>query len=116
MSIVKKYNKLHYLDDLDVLIDDQDKSQHIIITDMPESLPQGKSSFLIETGPYMKEGVELLFDFIDSEGNSIYTEPITEYLEGTSRRVSIEVYDDTAPGTATLTVVGELAVVQFFLT
>ena len=109
MSIVKKYNKLHYLDDLDVLIDERDKSQHIIITDMPESLPQGKSSFLIETGPYMKAGVELLFDFIDSEGNSIYTEPISEYLEGTSRRVSVEIYDDTSPGTATLVVVGELA-------
>ena len=108
MSITKKYNKPHELDELDVLIDDRDKSQHIIITDMPESLPQGKSSFLIETGPYMKDGVEILIDFIDSEGNSIYSEPISEYLEGTSRRITVEIYDDTAPGVANLIIVGEL--------
>ena len=108
MAIVKKYNKLLDLDDIDVLIDENDKSKHIIITDMPESMPQGRSSFLIETSPFMREGVELQMDFIDSEGASIYTEPVFEYLEGTSRRVSVEVYNDTAPGIATLIVVGEL--------
>ena len=46
MSIVKKYNKLHYLDELDVLVDDRDTSQHIVITDMPESLPQVKTQGL----------------------------------------------------------------------
>ena len=94
------------LDELDVLIDDRDKSQHIIITDMPESLPQGKSSFLIETGPYMKSGVEILIDFIDSEGNSIYSEAISEYLEGTSRRITLEIYDDTAPGWSSMLIRG----------
>ena len=75
---------------------------------MPQSLPQGKSSFLIETGPYMKEGIELQFDFVDNEGESIYLEPVSEYLEGTSRRISVEVYSDTTAGPANLIVVGEL--------
>ena len=108
MAIVKKFNKLLDLDEIDVLIDEDERSKHIIITDMPESLPQGRSSFLIETSPFMRDGVELQIDFIDSEGASIYTEPVFEYLEGTSRRVSIEVYNDTAPGIATLIIVGEL--------
>ena len=108
MSVVKRFNPLKNLDELDVLIDDVNTSSHIVITDMPQSLPQGKSSFLIETGPYMKEGIELQFDFVDNEGESIYLEPVAEYLEGTSRRISIEVYNDTAPGTANLIVVGEL--------
>ena len=108
MAIVKNYNKLLDLDEIDVLIDENEKSKHIIITDMPESLPQGRSSFLIETSPFMREGVELQMDFIDSEGASIYTEPVFEYLEGTARRVSIEIYNDTAPGIATLIIVGEL--------
>ena len=97
MSVVKRFNPLKDLDEFDVLIDDVNTSSHIVITDMPQSLPQGKSSFLIETGTYMKEGIELVFDFVDSEGNSIYLEPVSEYLEGTSRRVSVEVYSDTAP-------------------
>ena len=47
MAIVKKFNKLLDLDEIDVLIDEDEKSKHIIITDMPESMPQGRSSFLI---------------------------------------------------------------------
>ena len=108
MAIVKRFKELLNLEEIDVLIDDVDKSKHIILTDMPESLPQGRSSFLIETSPFMRPGVEIQIDFVDSEGNSIYTEPVFDYLEGTSRRVSIEVYGDTAPGIATLIIVGEL--------
>ena len=111
MAIVKRFKELLDLDEIDVLIDDVDKSKHIIISDMPESLPQGRSSFLIETSPFMRDGVELQIDFIDSEGNSIYTEPVADYLEGTSRRVSMEVYSDTAAGIATLIIVGELETV-----
>ena len=108
MSIVKRFNKLLGLEKIDVLVDEKDTSRHIIITDMPESLPQGKNSFLIEVSPYMKTGIELQIDFIDSKGNSIYLEPVSDYSEGTSRTVSVEVYNTVAPGPATLIVVGEL--------
>ena len=108
MAIVKRFNELLDLDEIDVLIDETDKSRHIIVSDLPDSLPQGKSSFLIELSPFMKDGVEIQMDFIDNEGASIYLEPVSEYLEGTARRVSAEVYGDTAPGIATLIIVGEL--------
>ena len=108
MSIVKRFNRLLGLEKIDVLVDEKDKSRHIVITDIPESLPQGKSSFLIEVSPYMRKGIELQIDFIDSRGNSIYVEPVSNYLEGTSRTVSVEVYSTTAPGVATMIIVGEL--------
>ena len=108
MSVIKKYNKLLGLDKIDVLVDDTDTSRHIVVTDIPESLPQGKSSFLIEVSPNLRTGVELQIDFIDSNGNSIYTEPISDYLEGSSRTISAEIYEDVAPGVATLIIVGEL--------
>ena len=108
MATVKRFNKLLGLENIDVLIDERDTSRHIIITDMPQSLPQGKSSFLIEVSPYMKEGVELQVDFMDSEGNSIYLEPVQNYLEGSSRTMSVEIYDTTAAGVATMILVGEL--------
>ena len=57
MSIVKRFNRLLGLEKIDVLVDEKDKSRHIIISDMPESLPQGKSSFLIEVSPYMRKGI-----------------------------------------------------------
>ena len=108
MAVVKKFNELLDLEEIDVLIDETGESRHIIVTDLPESVPQGRSSFLVEVSPYMKEGTELQMDFIDSEGESIYLEPVSDYLEGSARRVSMEIYDDTAPGIATLIIVGEL--------
>ena len=108
MPTVKRFNRLLGLEKIDVLVDDKDTSRHIIITDMPQSLPQGKSSFLIEVSPYMKEGIELQIDFMDSAGNSIYLEPVQNYLEGSSRTISVEVYDTTAAGVATIIIVGEL--------
>jgi len=108
MATVKRFNRLLGLDNIDVLIDERNTSRHIIITDMPQSLPQGKSSFLIEVSPYMKEGVELQIDFMDSIGNSVYVEPVQNYLEGSSRTISIEVYDTAAAGIATIIIVGEL--------
>jgi mucin-19 len=108
MAIVKRFNKLLGLEKIDVLVDEKGKSRHIVITDIPETLPQGKSSFLIEASPYMKTGIELQIDFFDSKGNSIYVEPVQNYLEGSSRTVSVEVYDTVAPGIATMIIVGEL--------
>ena len=87
MSAVKRFNKLLGLEKIDVLVDDRETSRFITITDMPQSLPQGKSAFLIEVSPYLKEGTELQFDFVDSKGQSIYTEPVQDFLEGTSRTV-----------------------------
>ena len=81
MATVKRFNKLLGLENIDVLVDDRETSRHIIITDMPQSLPQGKSSFLIEVSPYMKEGVELQIDFMDSVGNSIYLEPVQNFFK-----------------------------------
>ena len=46
-------------------------------------IPQGKSSFLIEASPYIRENTEFQIDCIDSDGNSIYTEVVDDYLEGT---------------------------------
>ena len=68
MAIVKKFNKLLDLDEIDVLIDEDEKSKHIIITDMPESLPQGRSSFLIESSPFMRDAVDTLLE-IKKENN-----------------------------------------------
>ena len=75
------------------------------VTDLIE-----KNIFITSYSPkyyYTKLG-ELKIEMIDSAGRTIYMEPVANYLEGGGRRVSIEVYPDTAPGTAQLYLVGEL--------
>ena len=111
MGVVKRFIRLQELENIDVLIDEFDKSRYISISDFPESFPQGKSSFLIEVSKYLKDGVELKIDIFDSKGSAIYHEPVSDHLEGTSRRISVEIHDDTAPGIATIIVAAELEVI-----
>ena len=111
MSVPRRFNRPQGLKDIDVLIeDDAPVSIYFNIAEVPEVITQGKSSFLIGGSNLLKPEVEIKFEITnDDSGAVIYTEPVPNYLEGTSRRVSIEVYDDVDLfGDATLTVVGEL--------
>ena len=109
MAILKRINKYQGLKDIDVLVEESGlSSQYFNIYDIPTNIPQGRSSFLLAGSPFLKNFVELKVEILDSAGQTIYTEPIANYLEGNARRVSIEVYDDTAPGDGFLYIVGEL--------
>lgn len=109
MAILKRINKYQGLKDIDVLVEESGlSSQYFNIYDVPTNIPQGRSSFLLAGSPYLKNFVELKVEILDSAGQTVYTEPIANYLEGNARRVSIEVYDDTAPGDGFLYIVGEL--------
>ena len=117
MSIVKRYNTLQNLEDLDVLVDEFETSRYINLSGFdskpfPDSLPYGKTAFLIDATPYLKPGIEFQIDIFDSKGFSIYHEPVVlgtaDYTEGRSRAISVEVYDDVTPGIATMIIVAEL--------
>ena len=111
MAVLRRYNRYQGLKDLDVLInDDAPISQYFNVVEVPDVITQGRSSFLVGGSPLLKDGVELKFEIVNDEsGKVIYTEPVANYLEGTSRRVSIEVYDDPDTfGDATLYCLGEL--------
>ena len=66
MGVIRRYNALKELENIDVLIDEFGESKFITISDFPDSFPQGKSSFLIDTSPHLKSGVELKIDIYDS--------------------------------------------------
>ena len=109
MAILKRINKYQGLKDIDVLVDEKGlTSQYFNITQIPTAFPQGRSSFIIGGSPFLKNNVELKIEILDSAGNTVYTEPIQNYLEGDGRRVSVEIYNDTAPGDCFLYIVGEL--------
>ena len=109
MPIVKRINKYQGLRDIDVFIEEKGlNSEYFNVTGVPSEVPQGKSSFLVGGSPFLKNNIELKIEMIDSAGNTIYMEPVSNYLESGARRVSIEVYPNTAPGTAKLYVLGEL--------
>ena len=103
MAILKRINKFQGLKDIDVLVEESGiTSQFFNIYEVPDALPQGRSSFLLAGSQFLKNNVELQIEILDSAGNTVYTEPVQSYLEGNARRVSIEIYDDTAPLTTTV--------------
>jgi len=109
MAILKRINKFQGLKDIDVLEEESGLSSRFFqVFDFPSQLPQGKSSFLIAGSPFLKNNVELKLEILDAGGNTVYTEPVPNYLEGQARRVSIEIYDDVVPGDGILYIVGEL--------
>ena len=103
----KAENTFQGLQNFDVLVDTTD-NQFFNVSDFPEEVTLGNSSFLIEGSDLLKNDVELKLEILDSAQNVIFTTPVDEYLEGKARRVSIEAYSETEPGPATLTILGEL--------
>ena len=105
--LTKAENSFQGLQNFDVLIDTTD-NEYFNISDFPDELALGNSSFLIEGSELLRNDVELKIEILDSAQNVIFTTPVDEYLEGKARRVSIEAYSETEPGPATLTILGEL--------
>ena len=109
MPIIKRYNKILGLREVDVLHEETGQySDYFNITEFPEPLQMGKNSFLIGGSERLQPYTDIKIDILDSEGGSVYHEPVRNWLEGHDRRISIEVYDHNKPGQGFLYMVGEM--------
>jgi|TARA_R100000455_G_C6252832_1_gene109216 hypothetical protein len=105
----KAENEFQGLKNFDVLVDvKNDNNQYFNVSDFPDELTLGNSSFLIEGSDLLKNDIDLKIEILDSDNKVIFTSPVDNYLEGKARRVSVEAYKETSPGPATLTILGEL--------
>ena len=79
------------------------------ITEFPERLTAGKNLIKLKGHPTnLRIGSYLNIEILDYNGDPIYYEVVDYLDEDKSRIISIYVYDDTSPGTANITLVGEL--------
>jgi hypothetical protein len=83
-------------------------STYFRLAQVPEVLTIGKNAFLINGSSFLNSNTEVKIELVDANGNPVFVRPIKNYQEGLARLISIEVYADTAPGLATLTILGEL--------
>jgi hypothetical protein len=90
-------------------VDTNPTSRYFRLSQIPEVLTGGKNAFLIAGSPELIGTTEVLLEITDADGNTIFLQPIKNYAEGLSRLVSVEIYQDTAPGLATLTILGEIS-------
>ena len=110
MAVSQRKSEYLGLKDIDVLVRDTSfESEYFNVVDCPSVLTQGKSSFLISGGERLKPGVDIKMELVNNQTQeTIYLEPIKGHLEGSARRVAIEVYESVTPGAHTLYILGEL--------
>jgi len=82
-------------------------SDYFRITNLPQLFTGGRNSFLIDGSEFLRDASKIQIEIIDSKGNTIYQNPVKDYVEGTSILVSVEIYNDTPTGFATLVIMGE---------
>ena len=51
-------------------------SEYFNVTDFPEEVPTGRSSFLILGSSFLKENVNIKIEVLDNQGNPVYIEPV----------------------------------------
>ena len=106
---IKKKNQYLGLDKLNVYKEDiLPTSQYFKVSNIPDTLSIGKSSFIIRGSKFLKSASELKVEVIDSKGGVIYSEFVNDIEQSNGRPVTIEVYDDTPVGLATIYIVGEI--------
>ena len=102
------------LQDVQILVDDT-TNDYFDIVELPTTLTQGRSAFKIFGSKFLKRGVPLKMEILDSQGNTVYISPVDFIGEEIApflayRFVTIEVYPPPVnrEGTATLSILGEI--------
>jgi len=100
---IQPLNLLKY----DVLIDDtSSKSDYFLVSQFDGYFYGGRNSFLIAGSNILKANTEILVEILDVDGNTVYSAPVSRFIEGNSRLVKIEVYSDTPIGPGKLVILG----------
>jgi hypothetical protein len=99
------------LDIFDVFFNDTSLTSPDVfqITEFPTRLTAGKNLIKLKGHPTnLRIGSYLNIEILDFNGDPVYYEVVNYLDEDKSRIIAIYVYDETSPGTATITLLGEL--------
>jgi hypothetical protein len=66
----------------------------------------GRNAFLVAGATTLRPGSKILVEILNKEGRTVYSAPVTDFLEGNSRLIQIEVYNDTPIGPGKLVILG----------
>ena len=108
MAKTRKTLQLKNLVKYDVLIEDtSETSTYFQVTNLPSLFTGGRNSFLLGGSEFLKPKSTILIEIIDSTGNAIYQTPVKNYVEGSSRLISVEINENTTVGIGYLIIMGE---------
>ena len=102
------------LNQVEVFLQD-DNNEFIVVQDLPDTFGQGRSSFKVFGSDFLKQGVKLRAEILDSAGTPIFITPVTYRYNGGLPTLpytyfTVEVYSPpiNVGGKAELIILGEL--------
>jgi hypothetical protein len=91
----------------DVLIEDRSaKSDYFRLSQFDGYFYGGRNSILIGGSTVLQPRSKILVEILDKNGSSVYSSPVSTFIEGNSRLVQIEVYNDTPIGQGKIIILG----------
>lgn len=91
----------------DVLIEDRGpRSEYFKISQFDGYFYGGRNAFLIAGAGVLRPGSNILIEILNKNGTTVYSVPIKEFVEGNSRLIQVEVYEDTPIGPGKIVVLG----------
>lgn len=91
----------------DVLIEDRGpRSDYFKISQFTGYFAGGRNAFLIAGAGVLRPGSEILVEILNKDGTTVYSAPVKNFIEGNSRLIQVEVYEDTPIGVGKIVVLG----------
>jgi hypothetical protein len=91
----------------DVLIEDKaTRSDYFKVTQFDGNFYGGRNAFLVAGTGVLRPNSKILVEILNKDGTAVYSAPITSFIEGNSRLVQIEVYNDTPIGPGKIVLLG----------
>lgn len=93
----------------DVLIEDIGmRSDYFKITQFDGYFYGGRNAFLVAGTGVLAPNSKILVEVLNKESNTVYSAPIPSFVEGNSRLVQVEVYEDTPIGPGKIVLLGSV--------
>ena len=91
----------------DVLIEDKaTRSDYFKVSQFDGNFYGGRNAFLVAGAGVLKPNSKILVEILNKDGTTVYSAPITSFIEGNSRLVQVEVYSDTPIGAGKIVLLG----------
>lgn len=93
----------------DVLIEEKGmRSDYFKITQFDGYFYGGRNAFLLAGSGVFRPNSKILVEILNKEGETVYSVPVSSYVEGNSRLIQVEVYSDTPIGPGKIVVMGSV--------
>lgn len=91
----------------DVLIEDRGvRSDYFKITQFDGYFYGGRNAFLVAGAGVLRPNSSILVEVLNSNGTTVYSAPVKSFVEGSSRLIQVEVYEDTPIGPGKIVILG----------